>query len=289
METVLQRLLGQIPEQYANVNRLASEKILLIKPTVYVTNVGMEPRNYNFIFPTSAPPPTLLGKREYQFHRGCMIALEPEVNVLLKRAAPTREYKSLCISKDIFQEIAWQVTGKREVKFTEREYACWPQVLQTIAQFEEEVSGNCGECPLMLESICVQMIIQILRATGVIGVKDSEHTAGSRNHVSKAIEYMHSYFSAKIKIDDICRDINLSQYHFIRLFKDQTGKTPHEYLMDIRLKQAEAMLRSGMNSVEEVAYLCGFVNLSHFSSFFRRSVGITPSEYRKRWAAKIFL
>lgn len=288
MKTVLQYFLDQIPDQSANVTMLASEKILLIKSAVYITNAVMEPQTYNFIFPTSVPPLTRIGKREYRFHRGSMIAFEPEVAVLVKNAAPTREYKSICINREFFQEIAWQVTGKREVTFKEREYACWSQVLQAIAQFEDEVSNRYGECPLMLESICVQIIIQILRATGISVVKGSERIAGSHNYVRKAIEYMHSYLSANIKIDDICRDINLSQYHFIRLFKDQTGKTPHEYLMDIRLKRAEAMLKSGINSVEEVAYLCGFVNFSHFSSFFRRSVGITPSEYRKRWVTKIF-
>jgi AraC-like DNA-binding protein len=286
--TVLQPFLDKIPDQYAGVNMLASERILLIKPSVYITNVVMEPQNYSFIFPTSVPPLTLLGKRERQFHRGGMITLEPEVTVLIKNAVPTREYKSLCISKDFFQEITWQVSGRREIKFKAQEYACWPQVLQTIAQFEEEAGGNYGNCSLMLESICIQMVIQILRATGVIAVQDSERTVKGCNHISKAIEYMHSYFNADIKIDDICREINLSQYHFIRLFKAQTGKTPHEYLMDIRLEQAEAMLRNGINSVEEVAYLCGFVNLSHFSSSFRRRVGMTPSEYRKKWAGRIF-
>ncbi|MFZ7102913.1 MAG: helix-turn-helix transcriptional regulator [Peptococcaceae bacterium] len=105
---------------------------------------------------------------------------------------------------------------------------------------------------------------------------------GENKHVEKAVEYMRAYYNKGIRVRDICREINLSPYYFIRLFKTQTGKTPHEYLLDIRLEEAKALLQKGENSVEEVAHFCGFVNLGHFSSFFRRYMEMTPSEYKKK-------
>jgi len=289
LETVFRHFMDQIPADYkTNVKRFANEKILLLKPNTYIPNAVLKSQDYHFWFPTSIPPPSWVGKREYHFHRGGMITIEPEVTVQTKTITPTREYWTLCINKDFFQEIAWQVTGKRDVKIKKLEHACCLQVLQTMARFEEEVIDYNGNCPLMIESICVQMVIQLLRSTGVSAAKDREKTSGEHNYVRKAIEYMHAYFSAGIKIDDICQEINLSPYYFIRLFKADTGKTPHEYLLDIRLQQAEAMLRDGTNSVEEVAYLCGFVSPGHFSSFFRRNVGISPSEYKKMQSTIIF-
>jgi len=134
---------------------------------------------------------------------------------------------------------------------------------------------------LMLQSICVQLAIQVLRCmdNDAAGAKKYDR---ENNYVSKAIDYMQAYGNAGISINDICREINLSPFYFIRLFKAQTGKTPHQYLLEIRLQKAETLLQQGGYSVEEVAHLCGFIHPGHFSSLFRRMMGTTPSEYRKK-------
>ena len=94
---------------------------------------------------------------------------------------------------------------------------------------------------------------------------------------------MHAYYNSNIKIDDICNQINISPYHFIRMFKAKTGTTPHEYLLGIRVNKAEEMLKKGIYSIEEVARLCGYIDASHFSSYFKRVLGVTPSAYKKKY------
>ncbi|MFZ7102918.1 MAG: helix-turn-helix domain-containing protein [Peptococcaceae bacterium] len=272
----------QIPAEHANVKMAATDKVLLLKPKFYILNQVTENVDYMFVTPTSTPPPIWIGKREYHYRKGRLVAFKPGISCLTKIDAPTREYLNISFNKDFFEDVVWEATGKRNVNFNEREFVNSPQLLQIIARFEDEVVNFTGSCPLMLQSISVQMVIEFLRCTGINTIRGPRENRPENSYVSKALEYMRAYYNAEINIEDICREINLSSFYFIRLFKAQTGKTPHEYLMDIRLEQAKALLQQGSTSVEETARLCGFVHPGHFSSFFRSNMGMTPSEYRKK-------
>ncbi|MFZ5642647.1 MAG: helix-turn-helix domain-containing protein [Bacillota bacterium] len=74
---------------------------------------------------------------------------------------------------------------------------------------------------------------------------------------------------------------NLSSYYFIRVFKAQMGKTPYEYLLDIKMEKAREMLKQRNHTITEICYECGFNSISHFTTAFKRKVGVTPTYYRK--------
>jgi AraC-like DNA-binding protein len=283
MGSPFQYFIDHIPaDVYDGVKKLASEKIIIFRPDTYIPNLQMQTRDYWFTIPTSIPPTIWVGKREFQFPKGCLIVFEPEVSIATKTVQPAREYLTFSIKKDFFQETALEATGKRDVKFKKVQNTCSLELLQTIAHFENEMLNFNGICPLMSQSIAVQIVIQLLRDAENNAVVEPLKSGKENNHISRAIDYMQSYYNAGITLKDIGREINLSPFYFIRLFKAQTGKTPHKYLLDIRLQQAKALLKRGVNPVEEVARLCGFINVGHFSSVFRRNVGATPSEYRRR-------
>ena len=77
--------------------------------------------------------------------------------------------------------------------------------------------------------------------------------------------------------------VRLSPKHFGRTFKQPTGLTPHQWLMQQRLRRARTMLVSPSSpSLAEVALACGFADQSHFSAAFRKGVGVTPGAYRRQ-------
>lgn len=78
-----------------------------------------------------------------------------------------------------------------------------------------------------------------------------------------AIEYMQTFFSSNITIEDVCCEINMSTFHFIRSFKKKMGVSPYQYLLMLRINKAEEVLATGNYSVSETASLCGFGNPSH--------------------------
>lgn len=86
-----------------------------------------------------------------------------------------------------------------------------------------------------------------------------------------------NYFD-NIDLDHISGEAHFSKFHFIRLFKNIYGKTPHQYLTFVRIEKAMQLLQTN-ESVSAVCYAIGFESLSSFSELFKRRVGLTPSEY----------
>ncbi|WP_414830857.1 helix-turn-helix transcriptional regulator [Alteromonas sp. H39] len=73
----------------------------------------------------------------------------------------------------------------------------------------------------------------------------------------------------------------MSKYHFIRLFNQQFGMTPHQYVLNCRINRARQALEMG-NSVFDTAVDLGFADVSHFNRKFKRTFGITPRQYQRQ-------
>jgi len=73
----------------------------------------------------------------------------------------------------------------------------------------------------------------------------------------------------------------LSEYHFARMFLLSFGLPPHRYVLALRLRQAQQLLRHSQLPLGEVALACGFASASHFSNRFRQAMGATPGQYRQ--------
>jgi len=104
----------------------------------------------------------------------------------------------------------------------------------------------------------------------------------TRLRLKRALEYIQANLGGQIHLDDLGRAAGLSPFHFAKLFKQSTGSTPHQYVLQRRLARATELLRSTEVNLSEVALECGFADQSHFANVFRRFVGVTPSQYRAR-------
>lgn len=81
-------------------------------------------------------------------------------------------------------------------------------------------------------------------------------------------------------LEVLAAEAGLSRFHFLRVFKRATGQTPHAFLVNQRVNQAQAMLRAG-NRPAEVAAACGFADQPHLNRAFRQIVGVTPGQYAR--------
>lgn len=98
--------------------------------------------------------------------------------------------------------------------------------------------------------------------------------------IARASEYMRENLRLPLTLADIASEAGLSSYHFLRLFKAATGRTPVRHLVDLRVALARRHLERSTMSVSEIAHLCGFASGAHFSTVFSRRVGMSPSAYR---------
>ena len=87
--------------------------------------------------------------------------------------------------------------------------------------------------------------------------------------------YIDKHFSENINLDKIASQALVSKFHFIRLFKKYYGRTPNQYLQEVRIGQAKKLLLQG-NTIDEVCAAIGFVSKTSFISLFKKKTGITP-------------
>jgi AraC-like DNA-binding protein len=82
-------------------------------------------------------------------------------------------------------------------------------------------------------------------------------------------------YKDKLDLNAISNESNFSRYHFIRLFKQAFGQTPHQYLTAVRIDKAKECLNNGM-TVSVLCYEMGFDSLPSFSKMFKKRVGVIP-------------
>lgn len=92
--------------------------------------------------------------------------------------------------------------------------------------------------------------------------------------------YISEHFCEEIPICRLAELAGLSQYHFIRTFKKETGFTPHEYLINTRMIHAKYLLKNSSLSIKDICFHTGFSCESVFCTAFKRHQGMTPLEYR---------
>lgn len=97
----------------------------------------------------------------------------------------------------------------------------------------------------------------------------------------EARDFMRYAYGRPVYLPDVAAHANLSPYHFLRVYKQAYGETPHEFLTRLRIERAKSLLARGSHNVTEACFEVGFSSLGSFSALFAHRVGLSPSEYRR--------
>ena len=99
--------------------------------------------------------------------------------------------------------------------------------------------------------------------------------------LKKALSFIRKSYHRQLALEDMAAEAEMSPKYFCSVFKELTGQTPFEYLNSYRLERASSKLTGTDISVTEIAYSCGFNDLSYFIKTFKEKTGTTPAKYRK--------
>ena len=102
----------------------------------------------------------------------------------------------------------------------------------------------------------------------------------SQIYLDYAVEMIGRDYARSITVSEICRRLGVSEPYLYRLFKEKYGKSPKQYISDLRLEQGKILLAETSLSVTEIGAAIGYEDVLDFSKFFSRKVGKSPSEYR---------
>ena len=114
----------------------------------------------------------------------------------------------------------------------------------------------------------------------------SENKTESKN-ITSPIEqvrlYIDTHIMENLKLPEISHKFYFSEEHIIRTFKQNYGITPHQYILQSKIRIAMIMLQTSDNSIETISELLNFSDPHHFSSQFNKYTGFRPSNYRKNF------
>lgn len=119
-----------------------------------------------------------------------------------------------------------------------------------------------------------------------ISFKNAETISYNSRRVEKIMHYLNSNFDKNITLAEAAQLVSMSEVAFSRFFKARTGKTFIDTLNEIRLGNASRMLIDTTQSVNEIAFKCGFNNISNFNRIFKKKKDCTPKEFRHEYNAE---
>jgi len=102
------------------------------------------------------------------------------------------------------------------------------------------------------------------------------------SRLAPVVQFIEKQLAEKLSVPELAQQVGISPYHFVRLFKQTTGLTPHQYLLSRRIERARRLLEDENLSIAVIAVDTGFASQSHLTELFRREFGITPAVYRSR-------
>ena len=106
--------------------------------------------------------------------------------------------------------------------------------------------------------------------------------------IIKIQEWLQKNYQRDVQLQELAQRFDISVRSFNRRFRQAAGKTPLQYLQEVRLEQAKALLKLSNLSIAEIAFAVGYQDTSYFSSLFKRINTITPNEYRHLVRNKLF-
>lgn len=128
-------------------------------------------------------------------------------------------------------------------------------------------------------------IFSLITANNALVSSHEKHNAVKQfqtERLKRVLSYIKENYREKISIGDLAKEVNLTQYHFCRVFKSLTGQTPIEYINYYRINQALRLLDDEDSKIMNIALEVGFDNFSYFIRKFKEYKNCTPSEYRKK-------
>jgi AraC-like DNA-binding protein len=129
-------------------------------------------------------------------------------------------------------------------------------------------------------TLAVQTCSDDLLATAAILPRGLASGQGNLAHIQDVSEYMRMHVDENLRLDHFARRFGTSTFHFSRLFKAATGRSPMEYFNHLKLRRACQLLVEKGLKVKDVATQLSFNDAGYFSRFFRQNMGMSPDQYR---------
>jgi AraC family transcriptional regulator len=136
---------------------------------------------------------------------------------------------------------------------------------------------------LEMDNLVLELLKNIIASITNISLDDELDASLKTHHlgtIEKAKEYMHEKFATDISLYEISTHSHVSPFHFSRIFKKFTAFSPYQYLLNVRLKHSEMLLKNSIMPISDVSFSSGFNSIEHFATAFKQKYKVNPTRYR---------
>jgi AraC-like DNA-binding protein len=191
-----------------------------------------------------------------------------------------------CLSFFLSPELVEAIGDARDIW----QIGCAPPLPELIVLGELAQAAVSGRSDIGLDEIGQVFASRFVEAVAGKPRKPGPDAARDRRRAVETALWIDANSHRQIDLEDAASQAGISPFHFLRLFSDVLGVTPHQYLVRSRLRHAARRLADGDSPITDIAYDVGFGDLSNFVRTFHRAAGASPQKFRKasRGDRKIF-
>ena len=231
------------------------------------------------------PPITREFKKSGRLQRTCKskgtICLSPSHETLFRYCrAPEGSAEILCVALDplfVSQTAEALEIYPDRIELVEQQRPADPAIWHIALALRAGVQALPASDAIYGESLATALAVHVLREYGRVGVAvQLAHRGLSREKLMIATSYIHDHLNMDLTVAGIARAVHMSSHHFMLLFKESTGQSPYQYVIEARARKARELLTSGKFSISEVTYQAGFADQSHLTRQIKHVYGVTP-------------
>ena len=153
-----------------------------------------------------------------------------------------------------------------------------PELMAAVLRFLRSLDSDVDR--RVLAPMCVEeMVYRVLRREQFARMLRIAARQSAGTPISAALSFARAHYAEPLTVEDLARQVALSQSAFSRLFREVIGRTPYQFLKEYRLDRARELLLDRDSSVAEVSRRVGYGNVSHFIREFRARYGVTPGAF----------
>jgi AraC family transcriptional regulator len=187
----------------------------------------------------------------------------------------------LGFSPQFFEQVVFEAVRVKQIELIPHIGVSDSLVQQIGLALKADIEAKHPAGRMFGESLTTGLVIHLLKQYSVWKPRSiSAEGCLSEHQLQKVFKYVQEHLEQDVALSDMASVLNLSQYHFCRLFKQSTGLAPHHYLTQCRIDRAKHLLQFTQLTITEIAFAVGLNNHSSFTRLFRRYVGTTPKEFR---------
>ena len=223
------------------------------------------------------------GRTHTGFYRKGDLLITPADMTLFTRADGDVEIVQIRLQDSFVRQVAGESLNQDSdrVELVQAFQTRDPQIdaiaTMLLAELQQESLG----CHLYVDSLANILAVHLLRHHATTRPQVPTYDGGlSQHQLLQILDYIDAHLACEIALADLSQLLDISPFHFGRLFKQSLGLSPYQYLLQQRIERAKKLLKQTDKPIIAIALDCGFNSHSHLGRKFRQLTGMTPKAYR---------